>query len=265
MRRTMDAVSQGDLSQRVPVDGSNTAFDGQAQAFNHMLTRINEQMDEIRNVTNGVAHELRTPLARLRNQLNLLVHDPKAEAVRGRIEEAQAEADRLLALFSALLRIAEVDSGARRENFRAFDLGELVEECIEALGVVAEERGHALNHHVSDRISIRGDEQLLSQMIVNLVENAIRYTPAGTCISVGVERAGTGLVRLTVADDGPGIAPADRARALDRFGRLSGDGGSRGHGFGLALVASIVRLHGGTLELGDAGPGLKVTILLPSP
>ena len=262
MRRTVDAILAGDMTRRVPVDGSNTAFDQQAQAFNQMLTRINELMEEVRNVTNGVAHELRTPLARLRNRLNLISHDPQAAGVRDRIEAAQVEADQLLTLFSALLRIAEVDSGARRENFRPVQLAQLVEQCVEALEPVIEET-HVIMRGALAHVTLSGDEQLLSQMILNLLENAVRHSPAGTRIAIGLVRCEQGRAMLTVADDGPGIAPDDRARALERFGRLSGGGDARGHGFGLPLVASIVRLHGGTMELGDAQPGLKVTVHLP--
>ncbi|HKT76589.1 MAG TPA: HAMP domain-containing sensor histidine kinase [Sphingobium sp.] len=261
MRRTVDAIVEGDMTRRVPVDGSGSAFDLQAEGFNRMLARINELMEEVRNVTNGVAHELRTPLARLRNQLSLIAHDPAAQGVRGRIEEAQAQADGLLRLFSALLRIAEVDSGARRENFVALDLADLAGECVEALDAVVEEGGHRIDALALAPAMVRGDAQLLSQMIVNLVENAVRHTPAGTAIRLSVARGAAGAAVLSVVDNGPGIAPADRARALDRFGRLSD--GEKGHGFGLPLVASIARLHGGTMELGDAAPGLRVTVTLP--
>jgi signal transduction histidine kinase len=260
MRRTVDAIFDGDLSQRVPVDGSDSAFDRQAEAFNRMLGRITELMDDMGHVINGVAHELRTPLARLRNQLSLLAHDPQAAALRDRVEDAQGEADRLLWLFSALLRIAEVESGARRAHFSAVDLSELVEDSAEALGAVAEESGHRILAPPSHKLVVSGDGQLLTQMIVNLVENAVRHTPSGTRIVLGLEPQ-PGWAVLTVTDDGPGIAVKDRARALDRFGRLSE--GAKGHGFGLPLVASIARLHGGGLELADAGPGLKVTVRLP--
>ena len=263
MRRTVDAIFAGDLARRVPVEGTNTAFDQQARAFNRMLARINELMEEGRNVTNSVAHELRTPLARLRNRLNLISQDPGAECVRDMIEAAQAEADQLLALFSALLRIAEIDSGARRSNFRPVALAQLVEECVEALEPVIEEGGHVLGRAVTEPIEVTGDEQLLSQMIINLLENAVRHTPAGSHICIGLRRTEEGSAMVTVADDGPGIAAADRAEALARFGRLSGGGGTEGHGLGLPLVESIVRLHGGSIELGDAEPGLMVTIILP--
>ncbi|WP_051767972.1 HAMP domain-containing sensor histidine kinase [Sphingobium sp. DC-2] len=263
MRRTVDAIFEGDLSQRVPGAGSRTAFGKQAQAFNRMLDRINNLMDEVRNVTNGVAHELRTPLARLRNHLTLIGHDPRAAPLRDRIGEAQAQADGLLSLFSALLRIAEIDSGARRENFAAVDLAALTAECAEALEAVLEESGHRIRLSLQPVI-LNGDPQLLSQMIINLVENAVRHTPAGSEIRLSLTAgASSDRATLIVADNGPGIAPADRQRALDRFGRLSGEGEIKGHGFGLPLVASIVRLHGGSIELGDAQPGLKVIVSLP--
>ena len=263
MRRTVEAIFDGDLSQRVPVDGSGTAFDRQAAAFNRMLDRINELMEEVRNVTNGVAHELRTPLARLRNQLSLIAADPGAERVRPGIEKAQAEADRLLALFAALLRIAEVDSGARRANFAPVDLRALVEETIEALEPVIEESGHRMATLTLEPALLNGDRPLLTQMIVNLIENILRHTPAGTDMTITLQE-GTEDTSLIVSDNGPGIAAEDRACALDRFGRLTVEGNGamegKGHGFGLPLIASITRLHGGTLELSDALPGLRVTL-----
>jgi signal transduction histidine kinase len=263
MRRTADAIFEGDLSRRVPVDGTGTAFDLQAQGFNRMLDRINELMDEVRNVTNGVAHELRTPLARLRNELSLIAHDPGAQAVKPRIEGAQAQADGLLALFSSLLRIAEVDSGARRANFASIDLAGLVRECADTLAAVVDESGHEITALLLAPVVVDGDEQLLSQMIINLIENVVRHTPSGTHIRIALSGSAAGWATLVVEDDGPGIASADRDKALDRFGRLSGRQ-AEGHGFGLPLVASIARLHGGSIELGDAQPGLRVTVRLPS-
>lgn len=228
------------------------------------IVEMRRTLEDVRNTSNGVAHELRTPLARLRNQLNLIAHDPRAEAVRDRVEDAQAQADGLLALFSALLRIAEVDSGARQENFAPVDLGALLEQGMDALEPVVEDSGHRIAALSLEPVSVTGDAPLLSQMIVNLVENALRHTPAGTEIRIALSRAEPGWAKLTVADNGPGIAAADRARALDRFGRLPGQGKMDGHGLGLPLVASIARLHGGSIELGDARPGLRVTILLPA-
>ncbi|PJG45982.1 two-component sensor histidine kinase [Sphingobium sp. LB126] len=262
MRTTVEAIFDGDMTQRVPVDGSGTAFDRQAVAFNRMLDRIGALMEEMGHVTNGVAHELRTPLARLRNQLSLLARDPQAQAVRDRIEDAQAEADRLLGLFAALLRIAEVESGARRADFAPVDLKALVEDSVEALEPVIEESGHRIAGLALAEARIVGDGQLLTQMVVNLVENILRHTPGGTEIGITLE-AGEGGTVLSVADDGPGIAAQDRAKALDRFGRLSGGGQVKGYGFGLPLVAAIARLHGGTLELEDARPGLLARVILP--
>ncbi|WP_150294088.1 sensor histidine kinase [Sphingobium estronivorans] len=266
MRRTVEAIFEGDLSQRVPVDGSGTAFDRQAEAFNRMLTRINELMEEVRNVTNGVAHELRTPLARLRNQLSLIASDPVAAPVRPGIVAAQAETDRLLALFAALLRIAEVDSGARRANFMSVDLRALVEENVEALEPVIEESGHRIAALTLAPMVLTGDRQLLTQLVVNLIENILRHTPSGTVMTIALQGEGRMAV-LSIADNGPGIAAEDRTVALDRFGRLSAGGNGKdhekGHGFGLPLVASIARLHGGTMELDDARPGLRVTVRLP--
>jgi len=242
---------------------------GAAAAFTLIVRRrtlrqADRLADDARNITGVLAHELRTPLARLRNELSLVAHDPGAEPVRARLEEVQAQADALLTLFSSLLRIAEVDSGVRRENFAAIDLAELVRDCADMMEAAVEESGHRLIPPSLEPIAVAGDRQLLSQMVINLVENVVRHTAAGTEIRIMLSGSDQRWSKLVVQDDGPGIAPADRARALDRFGRLSG-GGEKGHGLGLPLVAAIARLHGGSIELGDAQPGLKVTILLPTP
>lgn len=261
MRQTVDAIIDGDLTQRVPVDGSGSEFDRQAVAFNRMLARICDLMDEIRNVSNGLAHELRTPLARLRGELSLIAADAPDSPLRPRIEAAMAQADALLAMFAALLRISEIESGSRRRDFQPLDLAEVVGECIEALEPVAQEAGQVLELGATTPIRLRGDRQLLVNLVLNLIENAIRHTSAGTVIRVTLARQGASAC-LTVADNGPGIAPEDRERALRRFGRLD-SAASEGTGLGLALAQSIARLHGGTLALGDAAPGLSVMVTLP--
>ncbi len=262
MRRIVDAIIDGDLQQRVPVTGTRDSFDQQAEAFNRMLDRINQLMGELRNVTNTISHELRTPLARLRNQLALIEWRDDAAPVVQAVSEAKAQADDLLAMFTAILRIAEVESGARRKGFERLDLGAVVREVHGLLEGVAQETGHQLSLGNCAEAWLTGDRLLLTQMVINLVENGLRHTPPGSTIDIALVEQ-PGAVRLTVADDGPGIPAEDRAQVMRRFGRLERSLRSEGHGLGLPLVASIVRLHGGLLHLADAGPGLSVAISFP--
>jgi signal transduction histidine kinase len=259
MRRTVEAIIDGDMRSRVPVDGSGSAFDQQAVAFNRMLDRIGVLMDQIGNVSNDIAHELRTPLTRLHQRLGLLNSRGEAEALREDLDGALADANELLGMFGALLRIAEIEGGARRAGFRTVDLADICRDVATMMEAVAAEQEHILSVDVPDVLLLPGDPQLLGQMIVNLVENSLAHTPAGCRIDIGlVHRADA--VLLTVSDDGPGIAEEARERALTRFGRART---SRGHGLGLPLVEAIARLHRGSLVLEDAGPGLSVCVLLP--
>jgi signal transduction histidine kinase len=264
MRQTVDAIIDGDMRSRVPVDGSGSAFDQQARAFNRMLDRINALMDQISHVANDIAHELRTPLTRLHQRLALLATEPGSEALRSDLEGARKEADRLLAMFAALLRIAEVEGGARRSGFQPVALNALCRDIVTMMEPVAAESGHELAMAaMSPDAQIAGDPQLLSQLLINLIENGLRHTPAGSRISVGLERHDQSIL-LTISDNGPGIAAEARARALIRFGRVGGAARTdQGHGLGLSLVDAIVRLHRGTMVLEDAAPGLRVAITLP--
>jgi signal transduction histidine kinase len=268
MRRTAESIIEGDLSRRVPVAGNSDEFDEQAAAFNRMLDRIGQLMAEIRNVSNDISHEMRTPLARLRNELALIEQRAEAQPIRAALETARAQADDLLGLFAAMLRIADIESGSRRAAFAPLDLAVLVDEVAEMAGAAAEERGQHIVVSPSGAVLLTGDRQLLFQLVLNLVENAVRHTPPGATIRVRVERV-EGHVALVVADDGPGIPAAGRALVMRRFGRLdrsggSGEYGQGGHGLGLPLADAIVRLHRGTMTLEDAGPGLRVVVTLPA-
>lgn len=261
MRRTVDAIVDGDMTRRVPMLGTRDAFDQQAAGFNRMLDRIGELMEEVRGVSNDLAHELRTPLARLRHELASTAQEASAGPVREGIERAIGEVDGLLAVSTAMMRIAEIDSGRRRAGFATLDLARLASDAVEALIPVAEESGHRLTLAPHERVDIRGDRQLLIQMIVNLIENGLRHTPPGTSIEVSL----TGMVdqvRLTVSDTGPGIAATMRDDVMRRFARGPGGARHEGHGLGLPLVAAIARLHGGKTLLEDATPGLRVTVTL---
>ncbi|MFT3967572.1 MAG: ATP-binding protein [Sphingobium sp.] len=261
MRATVDRIVAGDLNERIAVTGDGSAFDQQAEAFNHMLDRIQQLMDEIGNVSNDIAHQLRTPLTRLRGKLALMQARGASEAVDAGIGGALEDADQLLAMFNAILRIAEIEGGERRRGFARIDLAGLAEEVHGVMSPVAEDSGHVLSLRLSGRVAILGDAQLLTQLLINLIENALCHTPPGTRIALSAGRSG-GHATIMVRDDGPGMTEAERKVALRRFARL-GRAGTPGHGLGLPLADAIVRLHGGEMRLEDAAPGLAVLILLP--
>ncbi len=261
-RRTVEAIIDGDLKRRVPVDRSGGEFAQQAVAFNRMLDRISDLMASISNVSNDIAHDLRTPLARLRSQLTLSLRRAETDAQRDDLETAIAMSDELLEMFAAMLRIAEVEGGDRRAAFAPIDLAALADDIGTMMQPVVADSGRTLTFTATAPASIVGDRQLLGQLLVNLVENAVRHTPAGSGIEIGVDATPT-TVTLTAADNGPGIPADQRALALRRFGRLDKSRHDAGHGLGLPLVEAIVRLHRGTIMLEDADPGLRVVIRLP--
>ncbi|MCI4590429.1 HAMP domain-containing histidine kinase [Sphingobium sp. BYY-5] len=266
MRHTAESIVEGDLSRRVPIAGDGGAFDQQAAALNHMLDRMNMLMAEVRNVSNDISHELRTPLARLRNTLSLLEQQVEAAPIRDELRLATEQADELLGMFGAMLRIAEIESGSRRAGFQPLAIDALIEEMVDMVRPLAEEGGHPVMIGRCDAVSLTGDRQLLSQMLLNLLENAVRHTPDGTGISVSAEKRDSAVI-LTVADAGPGIAVDQRALVMRRFSRLDHSGQRSGHGLGLPLADAIVRLHRGTMTLEDGGPGLRpglrIVIRLP--
>ncbi|MDF0542114.1 ATP-binding protein [Sphingobium sp. H39-3-25] len=263
MRQTVEAIIDGDMRSRVPLDGSGSAFDQQARAFNRMIDRINALMGQISNVSNDIAHELRTPLTRLHQRLGLLAARPEADALRDDLDGALSEANQLLAMFGALLRIAEIEGGARRAGFTQVDLAGLCRDIATMLEPVATERDQEISVEASQTTQIRGDPQLLSQLLVNLIENGLNHTPPGSHIILRLRNTADHAL-LTVSDNGPGIAQEARARALTRFGRVGEAArSSPGHGLGLPLADAIVRLHRGTMALEDAMPGLRVAIAFP--
>ncbi|MEH3038206.1 MAG: ATP-binding protein [Sphingomonas adhaesiva] len=258
VRATALAIIDGDLSRRVPVATQGGVFAEQARTFNRMLDRIAALVDGLRHVGNDVAHDLRTPLARLRSRVALAA----ARSPGDEMDAALEQCDELLAIFTAILRIAEIDTGDRRGAFETVDLAALVREVAETLTDVAADDGHRLTIARLDEVAIAGDRQLLSQALLNLTENALHHTPAGTRVTLSVE-ADAAAVRVVVLDDGPGIAPGDLPTARRRFGRLDPSRHRPGHGLGLPIVEAIAGLHGGTLELADARPGLSAALVLP--
>ncbi len=259
--RTAAAIAgDGKLDRRIALQGTGDEFDELAIQLNAMLAGIDDLTQNIQTVSAGIAHDLRTPLTRLRNRLEALEADPETTRSQGSaIASMMAELDGLLGVFEALLRIAQIDSGTRRATFVAVDLSALVEGLAETYRPVAVEADKRLHSDIAAGVRVTGDPSLLTQLIVNLIENAIEHTPPGATIGLQLIDGASGAV-LRVTDDGPGIAAADRERAFERFYRADRSRSSKGHGLGLALVRAIAKLHAIDISLRDAAPGLAVDL-----
>ncbi|WP_430395705.1 sensor histidine kinase [Ferrovibrio sp.] len=255
INRTATAIRQGDLAQRLPQRGSDDEFDQLVVTINRMLDQIQQLVEGVRNVSNAIAHDLRTPLAETRARLEGLLRH--ADQGQEEIAAAIADIDRLIGVFNALLRLAELDSGLRRAGFQPLDPALLVEEAAELYTPFAEAKGISLDVHAVAGSSITGDRQLLAQAIGNLLDNAIKYTPQGGRIVVAATAEA-----ITVADSGPGMTEEERGLAAQRFYRGDAARGAAGFGLGLSLVEAIARLHGGGLSLEDNAPGLRAVLKL---
>ncbi len=262
MSDTAAAISAGRLSLRMPLRGSGDEFDRIAQTVNEMLERIEALLGEVRRIGADIAHDLRTPLTRLRRRLEAARTHPPADraALDAMLGDALREIDELLVIFQALLRIARIESGEARAGFVAIDLAALLEELADAYTAVAEAEGRHLTLDAGGAGTVvRGDRELLVQALVNLIENAISHTPAGARIQLGVRPDGDG-VAVVVADDGPGIPESERENVLQPFKRLDRSRHTPGNGLGLALVRAVAELHGAQLLLIDNQPGLRVEL-----
>ena len=261
--RTSRAIMEGDLSARIPVRGTNDEIDQLVIGLNAMLERIQQLLEGLRQVTNDIAHDLRTPLGRLRQRLeDAREHATNTADYAAATEAAIAEADALLEIFSALLRIAQIEAGAQRSAFGEVDLSTLMRSIGEAYAPPAEDSQHKLESSIADGVAFTGDRQLLAQMVSNLIENALTHTPAGSTVRLALRKAGTGL-EIEVSDDGPGIPESERDKVFDRFYRLDRSRTTAGSGLGLALVKAIAALHGLLLRLEDRKPGLAVILAAP--
>ena len=261
---TSQEIVAGDLSRRIPVSGSNDEIDRLAINLNHMLDQIEQLMEEMRQVTDNIAHDLRDPLNRLRTRIDVtLMATPSAAEYREVLEGMVGDTEQLLATFNALLKIAQVESGVRNA-FEDVDLTAVVRDLGELYAGVAEEQDLEFSQAVGDHLIVHGDRELLAQALANLLDNAIKYTPGGGKIYLTAERA-SGRVTVAVADSGPGIVAAERERVLNRFVRLETSRNSQGSGLGLSLVRAVAGLHGAVLALDDADPGLLVTLVFAAP
>lgn len=259
VNRAVERIMQGSMSERLPAIGMSPEFDGLSTNLNLMLDRIESLMAGLRQVSTDIAHDLRTPLTRLRQRLEdmkagLSGAEPVTEE---QVEAAIAQTDSILAIFRALLRISSLEAGAGKHRFAEVDLSEVLDRVFRAYLPVAEDTHHTLSADIASDVSVQGDAELLTQAITNLTENALVHTPPGSHICLSVSRAKSGVV-VAVADNGPGIPAAESHKVLQRFYRLDDSRHTQGAGLGLALVSAIVTLHGAQLLLSDNSPGLRV-------
>ncbi|WP_136162402.1 sensor histidine kinase [Sphingomonas flavalba] len=260
--RTARRVMAGNLGERIPVRGTGDDFDDLAETLNRMLDRIEDSMESNRRISDSIAHELRTPLARLHADLDDLAASEPGPAERSRlIGQAVEEARRLQAVFDALLRIARIETGLHDTGVRRIDLSTLLRDAAEFYGPEAEARDQRLTAAIPDGLAIEGDPDLLFQAVSNLLDNAIKYAPVGGQVTLETRRDGA-RIAVTITDDGPGIAPEHRARVTERFYRAPGTVPAPGIGLGLSLVAAVARLHRAELVIHDGGRG-RISLILP--
>lgn len=265
---TSTKIMSGNLSERIPVTKRNDEFDVLATSLNAMLDRIEALMQGLKEVTDNVAHDLKTPLTRLRNRAESALRETQpGEAQRAALETTIAESDKLIKTFNALLMIARAEAGAPSGAFADIDLSTVAEDVAELYGPVAEEQGIALETRIEPGITLRANRELIGQALVNLIDNALKYFEpqdgkAGSIV-IGM-RTEKGRVLIEVADNGPGIPAEDRLRVVERFVRLEKSRTEPGSGLGLSLVAAVARLHKGELRIEDNAPGVRAVIDLPA-
>jgi signal transduction histidine kinase len=264
-------IMAGDLAGRLPVAGTGDELDRLADNLNAMLERIEGLMGGLKEVSDNIAHDLKTPLTRLRNRCEQALRGARGEAeYRAVLESTIAESDDLIRTFDALLMIARAESGHARDNMVEFDAAAIARDVGELYEPLADEKGLALKVDAATEAPVRGNRELISQALANLIDNAIKYAapesdkvngaPTEIVVKAGAD---ADRITLTVADHGPGIAVADRGRVVERFVRLEQSRSQPGSGLGLSLAAAVARLHGGELRLEDNEPGLKSIIALP--
>ena len=263
--RTARRIVDGDFSERVPTHANDADEMSQlADDLNHMLDRIEALITSQRQVTNNIAHDLRSPLNRMRNRMEvaLLDRNSEAAALREVIADSVEDAENLLKTFNALLNIAQVESRAK-DDFKHESLSAICDDLAELYDVMTEEGEHSFAAHIERGLDIMGNRQLIAQAITNLLDNAVKYTPSGGHITLTAEQRGENI-HVSVGDNGHGIPPDKRDDVLKRFVRLDSARSPPGNGLGLSLVSAIVALHNGSLQLHDNKPGLRIEITLPS-
>ena len=268
INQTAQSIMEGDLTRRIPVQGSGGELERLSQNLNAMFDRIEGLMGSLREVSDNIAHDLKTPLNRMRNSAEAALMDARGEAAyREGLERTIEKADDLIKTFNALLLIARLEAAPLQDSLENFDLSRLVEDVSELYIPAAEEAGFALSVEVAGGPLINANRQLIGQAIANLIDNAIKYSRMsgpGSAITVRSGPLANGGAIISVGDRGPGIPAQDRERVLKRFVRLEESRTLPGTGLGLSLVAAVARLHGGELVLEDNAPGLRAVLRLPS-
>ncbi|MDO6462328.1 ATP-binding protein [Granulosicoccaceae sp. 1_MG-2023] len=260
VNRTASEIMSGDLGQRIPVTHRRDEFDEIAIKINAMLNRIEDLMESMQQVTNNVAHDLRSPLTRLRNRLEVtLLEDRSRDEYQQTLGEAIQDADTLIHTFNAMLSIARLEAGIDHAEWSSTPVGDLVEELAELYVAVAEEQGQELIAHINSNPKLFCNRHLIAQAVTNLIDNAMKYSPKDGRIEVWVQGDDNEFT-ITVADNGPGIPEEERERVLQRFVRLENERNSPGNGLGLSLVKAVASIHGANLSLGDNHPGLITTL-----
>ena len=264
---TTREIMAGDLSRRIPLSGSGDELDRLSHSLNAMLARIEELMQALREVSDNIAHDLKTPLTRLRNRAEAALRESAGPgSYRDGLVKTIEEADELIKTFNALLLIARLEGGTVAESMAPVDPAAIVNDVAELYEPVAEEAGLSLAVTAPPGLTLIANRELVGQAIANLVDNAIKYSVTaaggGEPIEIAMRKIGNSL-EIVVADRGPGVAPEDRKRALQRFVRLEKSRSRPGAGLGLSLVAAVARLHGGSVRLEDNAPGLRAVLVLP--
>jgi signal transduction histidine kinase len=259
LTRAAESIGRGNLSERVPVSGAGDDFDQLAMIINRMLGRIERLVEDVRQVSTSIAHDLRTPLGKLRQKLEALQELQASSTSQALCEEALSMLDETLETFSALLRIAEMESGSFSAAFTPVDLSALLPHLVELYRPVAEEQSQELTAEIAPFLRVKGDKSLLTQLFANLIENALRHTGAGTHIHV-TARQEKSVIVAQVCDDGPGIPTSERELITKPFYRLDRSRHTRGSGLGLSLAAAIAALHEASLRLEDNAPGLRISV-----
>jgi signal transduction histidine kinase len=260
---TCRKIISGKFSERIPTKNSGDDFDQLADNLNSMLDQIENLMEGVRRVSDNIAHDLRTPLARLRNRLEeAKIPDINPTEREEIIEQALKETDHLLSTFNALLRIARIEADERRSGFALLDLAELINDVIELYSPLAEEKEQTIVTNIEPPLPLHGDRDLLFQAFANLLDNTIKYAPVGGQLQADAKKIDSEIV-VTIADDGPGIPVESQEEVLQRFVRLDSSRSTPGSGLGLSLVAAVTKMHSGELQLKDNNPGLTIVLTLP--
>ena len=263
IRRTVREIEAGDLSRRIPISGANDEFARLNRDINNMLDRIDHLMDGVRHVSNAIAHDLRTPLGRIRSRLDEVLRTGNSiKQFAGTARFAIQQVDELIQMLDALLQIAEAEPGARCQSFTPIPLSSVITDVVELYDTAAETAGITLETEIQGQPLTLGEKNLLACAVVNLLDNALKYAGCGATVRVRATEE-TDTVSLVVQDDGPGIPLAEHPRVVERFYRIDGSRSLPGHGLGLSIVTAVASLHWGTLHLSDAAPGLIARVVLP--